>query len=269
MNFYCKQVDFGDREHMGKYEQAAQRIEHKAQNTAAEQQRIAAVARLNMAPASCGPAIVRVAPARGFMILFQEVVYQEQPDGSYKAISDAFDGRDALRCADAFDVMAAQASRAKVFDLFTPEQVGMGRRYRTITERYKSAGIKCSSVEGIGGGSGDGGDFMDRVIIDGDELRRLHRWIGKGTAKAVRCVRPSQRGSRALITDQALVDAVCLRDKTISEVLRDNGWSVKGDTVKALRASLCGVLDRMIGKRIRHKTLACNFGSGHNFRSWQ
>jgi hypothetical protein len=258
MNCEFKQVDFGDCEQMNNSSDYMDQVNaHQAQRVSEEQERIAAVARLNMAPSSCGPEIVRVAPARGFTILFQNVIYSEQPDGSFKAIMDAFDGRNALRVGDAFDMMAAQSSH----DLFTPEQVGMARRYRSIKERRDGSGIRCSSVEGVGGGSVSGGDYMDRVIRDGNELRRLDCWIGKGTAKAVRRVRPSDRGSRVSITDRVLFDQVCMADQCIADVLRAKGWAVNGKTVSALRAALCSMLDRMVGKRAIQLTEACHYGT--------
>ena len=68
-------------------------------------------------------------------------------------------------------------------------------------------------------------------------------------ALAVRRIRPSDRGSRAGITDRRLVDMVCLGGEDLTAVLRAHGWFEDGKNRKALRLALCAVLDRMQGYR--------------------
>ncbi|MBL4761784.1 MAG: hypothetical protein JKY93_03685 [Gammaproteobacteria bacterium] len=234
-----------------------------------ERDRLACVAGLSMVPDQCGPAIVRIAPARGAVVARDDVVYHETSDGGFRVVSNGFDGRLGLRRGDAFDRMFDQAKKAKVAELFTPEQVSMGRFYRDLTERYVSSGMKCSSFEGVGGGATAAvDDRMDRIIMDAQELNRLHDKIGSGVAKAVRRVRPSDRGERFSIMDRRLVDMVCLEDQCVSGVLRMHGWAVKGVTVKAVRLALCLALDRMIGRRLVNDAQHCTFGDTATMGEW-
>ena len=101
---------------------------------------------------------------------------------------------------------------------------------------------RCGSAAPPHGGSGS---FIDAVLRDREEIERIRRRIGTGTAMAVRKIRPSKRGSRVNITDRRLVDMVCLEDKPISAVLRAHGWSVRGQTSGAVRQALVEVLERM------------------------
>lgn len=244
-----------------------QRQTDRLQRIEDENNRISRVRSLGVVPGQCGSNIID-APARGPVKLFRDFSYDEQTDGSFKVVGKGFDGRLALRRGDVFDIMADQARRAKADEPFAPAEVAMGRYYRDLFERHASAGIKCSSVEGVGGGSGGAGGFMDAMLSDGRELDRLRGWIGSGSAMVVRRVRPSSRGSRVSIFDRRLVDMVCLEDKSISDVLKAHGWVRKGDTVKALRLGLCGVLNRMMGRHIHQKTQSCQFGSGPNMGNW-
>ena len=88
---------------------------------------------------------------------------------------------------------------------------------------------------------------MDAVLRDREEIERLHRRIGTGSAMVVRRIRPSQRGSRVSISDRRLVDMVCLEDRAVSDVLKAHGWSVLGETSRAVAKALGQALDRMGG----------------------
>jgi hypothetical protein len=123
----------------------------------------------------------------------------------------------------------------------------MGRHYRGLVERYQAAGVRCSSVESLGRScSGMGGEFIDAVLRDRERIEMLRRRIGGGSALIVRRIRPSQRGTRAGITDRRLVDMVCIEDLSMSEVLKAHGWSIKADLVRSLNVALAAVLDRMM-----------------------
>lgn len=213
----------------------------------AEQERIAAVLARGHVPADCCDKIP-VAPARGpFRVVQPQQFYPDGEEG-YAVKGAGYRGRKVMQMADAFDVMAAKAARHKKGSPFTASQINMGRHYRDLVERHACAGVKCSSVEALrAGGSGQGGEFMDAVLRDREEIERLRRRIGTGQAMAVRRIRPSKRGSRASITDRRLVDMVCLEERTISDVLKAHGWSVYGDTVKATTRALADALGRMAG----------------------
>ena len=101
---------------------------------------------------------------------------------------------------------------------------------------------RCGSAAPPHGGSGS---FIDAVLRDREEIERIRRRIGAGTAMAVRKIRPSKRGSRVNITDRRLVDMVYLEGKPISAVLRAHGWITSGHFTKTLCSSLKDVLSRM------------------------
>ncbi|NRB19951.1 MAG: hypothetical protein HRU33_20990 [Rhodobacteraceae bacterium] len=210
----------------------------------AERVRIDAVKAAGHVPPECGSEIPE-APARGAFRVFQP--HQLYPEGAegYSSKPAGYRGWSAIQRADAFDVMAAKAARHRKPSPFSPGQVQMGRHYRDLIERYESVGIKCSSLESLGSGGGQGGGFIDAVLRDREEIDRLRRRIGTGSAMVVRRIRPSRRGSRVSITDRRLVDMVCLEGKTLSDVLRSHGWSIKGDLVKALSIALGEALCRM------------------------
>lgn len=210
-------------------------------------ERIWAMKASALPPESCGQDIA-ASIARGPFAVFQavEMIPDEKSARGFKAAPNGYRGRDSLRAVDVFDRMGAYAKRAKKEPPLTQGQIAIARHYRDLTERHDAGGMKLASLEGRTGGDGSGRDFMDAFLAEGRELTALHRRIGVGVAMEVRRVRPSARGAGAgIITDRALVDAVCLGDKTPAEVLRSFGWSEKGQHRDMLRAALRDALDRM------------------------
>ena len=227
------------------------------------QARLAEVRALGFVPAEVGPEIP-TAPARGPVRMVDMMASYPKGDDGFEVKPAGFLGRKTLRLADSFDVMAAKAARHKKPAPFTPAQVAMGRFYRDLVERHESAGVKCSSLESLSqrGGGGRGSDYIDAVLRDRDQISALRKRIGVGSAMVVRRIRPSGHGSRISITDQRLVDIVCLEDGTITDVLRKHGWAVNADLVKALNRGLAEVLDRMMGPVHRRGASVAHFGSG-------
>lgn len=228
---------------------------------AEEAARVAEVKARGEVPAACGPAITE-APARGAFRVFEPMDLYPAGEDGFEVKPAGYKGRKAMQTADAFDVMAASAVRKKKPSPFTPGQIAMGRHYRDLLERYESAGVRCSSVEAIrSGGSGQGGEFIDAVLRDREEIERLRRRIGDGFAMQVRRVRPSQRNRRKLISDRQLVDAVCIQDRSLSDVLKVFGWVAEGQRaqgahIKVLRKALGDALERMAGPVPRSGILA-------------
>ncbi|PRZ41634.1 hypothetical protein [Tritonibacter scottomollicae] len=210
----------------------------------AEADRIEAVKARGYVPEVCGDAIPE-APARGAIRVFQPMSLFPDGKDDWVARPSGYRGRSAMQRADVFDVMTAKAASNGKLAPFTRVQVAAGRYYRDLVERHACAGVRCSSVEALRSGGGGSGSFIDAVLRDREEIARIRRRIGTGTAMAVRKIRPSKRGSRMNITDRCLVDMVCLEDKPISAVLRAHGWSVQGQTSCALRQALADALDRM------------------------
>jgi hypothetical protein len=200
-------------------------------------------------PESCGPEIP-VAPGRGPMVRFtpREVVRTDA--GNYVSRKSGYLGRDAARVADAFDRMELQARRAHRGDgdfvpLFSPGQIAAGRDYAALTEKVDCSGLKCSSLEAQRVSSSGGGDREEAVLADIQRLRALQARIGNGLAKELRRFRPSDK--RRAIFVRALVDQVCLGDKTLGQVLEAHGWGSNQKSREAIAAALSGALDRMQG----------------------
>ncbi|TQS74025.1 hypothetical protein ERN12_05995 [Rhodobacteraceae bacterium] len=224
------------------------RIEARHACSRAEAERIAAIKLRCAVPSECGPDII-AAPARGAFATFTPRGVLAGSNGSddegYHPQGEEYP-RKALRVADVFDRMEADARKRKKPMPVTRGQVNAARWYRDLVERHDAGGMRCTSLEAMPGGSGSGRCFMDDFVAEGRELERLRARIGTGVAMAVRRVRPSARGAGArTITDRALVDAVCLGDMTVTEVLGVHGWSARGENIKTLVSALCEVLERM------------------------
>lgn len=192
-----------------------------------------------------------VAPARGAMQLVTDRVETDMGWYIQREVSTFWRGMDQLSimCRQAWLAHRARGGDVDFVPPFTPGQIAMGQHYAALVERHDGAGMKCASLEGRGGGGGAGGGFADAYLAEGREIAAIRRRIGDGVALAVRRIRPSDRGSRAGITDRRLVDMVCLAGDDLTAVLRAHGWVEKGETRKALRLALCAVLDRMQGYR--------------------
>ncbi|KEP68407.1 hypothetical protein DL1_11880 [Thioclava dalianensis] len=217
-----------------------------------DSERLAAMRGAATPPESCGP-MIGAAPARGAFEVFHpvEMIPDAKSEAGFRAEEMGYRGRSALRAVDVFDRMIVSARKARKPAPLTPAQISIGRHYRDLCERHDAGGMKLASLEGRQGSGGRGGDFMDAYLSEGRELDALRRKIGGGVAMQVRRVRPSARGAGArTISDGVLVDAVCLEDQTLSEVLCRFGWSAKTASNRAaVCGALCAALDRMIGYR--------------------
>ncbi|XAT59264.1 hypothetical protein GN241_11100 [Rhodobacteraceae bacterium IMCC1335] len=244
-------------------------MERRAAVLMAEQARMNEVRSLGFVPDAVGPEIP-MAPARGPVRMFESMAYYPKGEDDFELKAAGYMGRKTLQRADSFDNMAAKAARHKKPSPFSPAQVAMGRFYRDLVEKHSCAGVKCSSLESVsqGGGSG-GGEFMDAVLRDRQRIDVLRQRIGSGSAMVVRRIRPSDRGSKATIMDRRLIDAVCIEDSSLTDVLRAHGWvreghSAKGDHIKALATALAAALDRMMGPVKRGGISVIHFGSGQS-----
>lgn len=242
-------------------EEVAARMERAARRAEDEQARMDDVRGLGFVPSDVGP--IPEAPARGPVRAAQRVAFYPDGEDGWASKPSGYMGRKTLERADSFDVIAAKAARHKKPSPFSPAQVAMGRFYRDLVEKHESAGVKCSSLEGLSQRSaGSGSDFMDAVLRDRERITVLRKRIGSGSAMVVRRIRPSDRGARVTIMDRRLVDIVCLEDGTITDVLRKHGWAVNADLVKALNRGLADALDRMMGPVRRGSASVAHFGTG-------
>lgn len=224
--------------------------------------RLDAIRARGKVPEACGPEIP-VAPARGAFRVFEPVALYPKGRDEWEVKPSGHLGRKAVRMADAFDVMAQASAKKGGEPPFSPTQIGMGRFYRALFERHEAAGPRCAAMETSGSGSGGGqGSFIDAVLRDRERLEVLRRRIGPGSAMVVRRIRPSERGSRKSIMDRRAVDMICLEEATCADVLRAHGWSVKGETVRALAQAVGDALDRMCGPTYERRIFAAHFVGG-------
>lgn len=227
----------------------------------AEAMRIEAVKARGHVPGEVGPEVPQ-APARGPVRMFESVKLYPKGEGAFEVKRAGHMGRKTLQRADVFDLMAAKAARHKKDAPLNASQVAMGRFYRDLVEKHDCAGVRCSSLESLSQrGGGTGGEFMDAVLQDRQRIAVLRRRIGDGSALVVRRHRPSQRGSRVTIRDRALVDMVCLEDRSVSDVLKAHGWAVYGEVVASITKGLADAFDRMMGPAMLARVQAAHFGS--------
>lgn len=216
-----------------------------------EAARIAALKARAARPFGAGAEIVDMAPARGPVAQFQprEAVNR---GGKTMTVRAGWRGQDALRRADAFDVMEAQAQRRAKVDgklpkgyrpLFTTGQLVAARDYAALAERVEASGVKCSSIEAMGAGSGGQGSWIDAVLADAQQVAVIRARIGSVSV----LVPKNAGGKRAIVWAQDLVDRVCIAEQTLSEVLRAYGWGRNKVVAAALSDGLAKALDRMQG----------------------
>lgn len=205
-----------------------------------EAERLTMIRAAAQPPERCGPDMP-AAPARGPVVAVQPQEMRRTEDG-YDLVHTGFCGRDALRAADAFDIMARQARRAGGGDPFTPRQRGAGRDYAGMVERHSANGLKGRSIEVMRGGSGPTGGVADLVLAEGLRIRAMQAAVGQGFALAVR---RQGKGLRRAVRLIDLVDAVCLHGVTLDHVLRRHGWSCQCEPRQQLQAALAAALDRM------------------------
>lgn len=216
----------------------------------AERRRCAEMLERASPPEACGDAIP-AAPARGPMATWTPREVKPTASGNWREVRAGYAGRRGARRADAFDRMTEDARRAQAkarsafLAPFSVGQVEAGRAYAALVERVEASGVKLSSVEGIGGGDGGGGQREAAVLDDVRRLKRVRGRIGNGLAKEARR-RGGARGPRS-ITVRMLVDMVCLHDRSLSEVLKRHGWAQKGQHREELRIALRAALDRLHG----------------------
>jgi len=232
-------------------------LEAGARRLAEERERLTDILARASPIEGCGPAIP-VAPARGPQVVETPHVVMPDPGSKsgYKVERTGWRGFKSVRAMDVFDDLERRAAARKDKDgnpgksPFSKGQVNVARRYRDLVERHDAGGMRCASLEARrGSGPSGGGEFIDAFIAEGDAIAWMRRRIGTGVAMAVRRVRPSARGGKGagIISDRALVDAICLEGRSFREMLERHGWAASGQNVKTAIVALGAALDRMQG----------------------
>lgn len=189
--------------------------------------------KLRAVPPPMASGEIVAAPARGPQVVAPQFETVQTASGP-RVRRATQDGFHPVRCADAFDRMALQYRRAGGRGaLFTVAQVEAGRAYAALAERVASEGVRCTSIEAVGGGGGGGRDWMDGVL---QRSRRLDRMRA-----AIRDVRDGQAAGAV----RDLVDAVCLQGRTVGDAMVARGRSAAWRDRAQAMAALCAALDRV------------------------
>lgn len=145
----------------------------------------------------------------------KRVSYTERRMDGTRDVRAGHMGRTAMRTADVFD-------RAPLNTL-DPALIAVARRYATLHAYANGSGYRsCLASLLPGGGSSDSpGDTRARVM---DEYWRMCAAIGSGVALEVQRTGSAKRG---MITDRYLIDAICLADMPLGQVLKAHGWNNK------------------------------------------
>lgn len=143
----------------------------------------------------------------------------------------------------------ARAPDAPFVPPYSAGQITMAEDYAALVEWRAGSALKCASLEGgRGGGGGGSGIYIDTFVDQGKWLAELHRRIGDGVAMSPR--RHMDRGNgRRSITVRGALDLLCLQAMPVKAILRRSGWAADMKDQRALRAAICGALDRMQGYR--------------------
>lgn len=222
---------------------------------AAEADRVAAIKAAAAIPEACGHRIAP-APGRGGFVLVHNVELIPVGTDRVEAVHRGHGGRCAIRRGDVFDRMEAAARRADRPHPLTPGQIAMGRRYHDLVALLSADGTRLSQLLSSGGQT-DTGAWMDRRLVLSGELDGILRRIGADPAMVLRRIRPSQRGRTLqpgeaaphIFTRRDLVDAVCLKDRTVPKALSLFGWQANGRNCSAALQALADTLDAMSGYR--------------------
>jgi hypothetical protein len=216
-----------------------------------EAERIARMKADAARPEGCGSEIVDVAPGRGAVRRFQPRAVVRGASGQLRVRRDGHNGHDALARADAFDVMQQKARGRGGKDaapLFTVGQVNVGREYAALYERCAAAGVRCSSLEALGGGGGQG-SYSEAVSFDLARLAELNHLVGAAVVLSPRRSQANADPAGKIVRASNLVHGVCVQGLTIGQLLQKFGWRPKTTRVKETRRALCDALDRMQGYR--------------------
>ncbi|NBE05942.1 hypothetical protein [Paragemmobacter ruber] len=221
-----------------------------------EAERVALVKAAGAVPEACGDAIP-VAPARGAVRVFD--FYASYPDGEKgsRLKPAGHLGRRSMERLDVFGRMEAQGRRRGRGFALTASQVGIGRMYRTLVEDRDAGAVRCASGEALMAGGSRGGTregFTDHRLALSRRIDAMQARVEAGAALV------PVRGRGAPIPARALVDAVCLEDRDLSDVLRAHGWAVTGAIVTRAVGALAAALDRMMGIGVELRSLDSDKG---------
>lgn len=231
-----------------------------------ERARIGAVRAVGAVPEMAGdPGAVQIvdAPARGAIFVpSHDLITGARIEQGYQGL------RPVVR-ADAVDRMRAATKRRGGDFALTAAQVGMGRTYGGLVVRREAGAVRCSSIEGrVDGGGGDADCFLQARIDASNSIDRLEARVGRqALATTLRKVRPSKRGGGVAVRALDLVQAVFVRDLTVSQYLDRIGWTKGPNVAKAIQ-SLADALDAMIGPVAVHRMASAHYGAGHNSERW-
>lgn len=199
-------------------------------------------------PEGCSPTIIN-APARG-------TIWKHRPSEAvltengvrFQSMTEA--GFDAVKVASPLDVMEDQSKRSrgkKYQPLFNNVHHSAAAAYSALFERVNSGRVKCSSLDGSTGGGSSNRSVMDAIIADIQRFDRMRAVLGKRLAlQNIGQMAHADRGRKA-IAYADLVHAVCVREWSLTDILKGHGWAVQHRYRIKLQASLMTALADLYG----------------------
>ncbi|WP_439137493.1 hypothetical protein [Roseicyclus sp.] len=184
------------------------------------------------------------APARGDVDAFRDRVTYLTDNGPRDRVEQSPYGA-AVRLRSALDGIEARGRAASEGPIFTDRHHLAAAEYETLWLKVNGGRVKCSDLQGAGGGGGATG-ITDQIIHDIQRLRGMDARIGHCPVLLARGAR-AQAGRRSLFTDQLMFD-VLIRHAPLSAVLSARQWSVQSRHLKTLKQALMALLDAIYGR---------------------
>ena len=201
-----------------------------------ESDRVAAKIMAALPPEHASAEII-AAPARGAQLVEPQFETVQTPSGP-RTRRSTHDGFHPVRSADAFDLMSLNHRRTAkdAPPLFTIGQVEAGRAYAALAELVEADGIKSTNFEPriSGGGARDG---VDLAIMRRQRLTRMQGAISGDVMIGFAKGRD--------VTVRVVVDAVCLRGMTVTQLMRHLRIAVTPERRAMLMRELVVALDRL------------------------
>lgn len=186
----------------------------------------------------------QIAPAlaRGEVETFRDRVTYFTENGPRDRIEQSPFGA-AVRVRSALAGIEAKSRNRKDPLIFTERQHHAAGEYEALYLRVNGGRVKCSNLQGSGGGGARG--VADQVIHDIQRLRVMDSRIGHRPVMLARGA-AAQAGRRTLHTDELMFDAL-IRHAPLRTTLEARGWPNQSRHLKTLQSALMVLLDTIYG----------------------
>lgn len=183
-----------------------------------------------------------VAPARGTVETFRDRVTYFTENGPRDRIEQSPYGA-AVRVQSALSAIEAKSRNRKNPLVFTDRHHQAASEYEALFLRVNSGRVKCSDLQGSGGGGGMG--VTDQIIHDIQRLRKMDQRIGRRPILLARGAQ-ARAGRRTLFTDELMFDAL-IRQAPLGMTLQARQWPNQSRYIKTLQTAIMSLLDAIYG----------------------